>query len=255
MPRSSREDTGREAAPLPDPLGSMDRVRPRRAHEHVAEEIRRRIGLRLVRAGESLPSDRELAEEFGVGRATVQAAIRVLEAERLVVTKRGRHGGTFVLSLHEDELARDYLLARLRRSERAITEALAFRDIVEPHAASMAATERTAEELASIRQAAEQVATVEDDSTFTARDNAFHLSIASAAHNAFVHEAVVQVRLILNDALLARPASPTWQQRTAVEHGAILAAIEAGDGPGAASAMRAHCAWTADNVRALLTDL
>lgn len=238
-----------------DLLGSMDRVRPRRAHEHVAEEIRRRIGLRLVRAGESLPSDREMAEEFGVGRATVQAALRLLEAERLVVTKRGRHGGTFVLSLHDDELARDYLVARLRRSEQAIREVLDFRDVVEPQAAALAARHRTADELEQMRAAAERAAAVEDDATFTARDNAFHLTVAGAAHNAFLREAVVQVRLILNDVLLSRPASPTWQARTAVEHDAILRAIAEQDEAAAAAAMRAHAAWTAENVQAMLDDL
>lgn len=255
-PRSDEPAPGRDlSATRPDLLGSMDRVRPRRAHEHVAEEIRRRIGLRFVRAGESLPSDREMAEEFGVGRATVQQAIRLLEADRLVVTRRGRHGGTFVLSLHEDELARDYLVARLRRSEQAIVEAVEFRAIVEPHAAALAATHRTDDELTSLRQVAESAATVEDDATFTARDNAFHLAIATAARNAFVREAVVQIRLILNDALLARPADPEWQRRTAVEHGAILDAIAEQDAAAAAEAMRAHASWTAENVRAMLADL
>lgn len=236
---------------------SVERMRPMRAHEHVAEEIRRRITLRLVRAGESLPSDRDLADELGVGRATVQAAIRLLEAERLVVTKRGRHGGTFVRSLHDDELARDYLLARLRRSEDAIVQALTFREIVEPHAAALAASVRTPRELELIADAAACAASAEaeDDADFTARDNAFHLAIASASHNSFVHEAVVQVRLILNDALLARPASPVWQERTAVEHGAILRAIEAQDAGAAEAAMRAHAAWTAENVRTVLADL
>ena len=230
-------------------------ARPQRAHENVAAEIRRRIGLRLVRSGESLPPDREMAEEFGVGRSTVQQAIRLLEADRLVVTKRGRHGGTFVVALDEDDLARDYLLARLRRSRQGIIDALVFRDIVEPQAASLAAVNRTDEELETITAAAESAATVEDDATFTARDNAFHLSIASATHNTFVRDAIVEIRLVLNDALLARPASPTWQQRTAIEHGAVLAAIAAQDGPAAAEAMRAHAEWTAENVRALFGDL
>lgn len=259
-----------------------DRIRPLRAHEHVAEEIRRRITLRLVRSGESLPSDRDLAEELGVGRATVQAAIRLLEAERLVVTKRGRHGGTFVLSLADDDLARDYLLARLRNRGDAIAQALTFREIVEPRAAGLAATARTGAELAAIEAAAEvfaaagegaavadglvaQVdvegagpdddAVTREDAAFTARDNAFHLAIASASHNTFVHEAVVQVRLVLNDALLARPASPVWQERTDLEHAAILAAIRAQDAPAAAAAMATHCAWTAENVRAILAEL
>ncbi|MDQ8044397.1 MAG: FCD domain-containing protein [Solirubrobacteraceae bacterium] len=232
-----------------------EHVRPRRAHESVADEIRRRISLRLVKAGESLPSDRELAEEFGVGRATVQAAIRVLEAERLVVTKRGRHGGTFVLSLADDRVARDYLLARLRENEAEIVDAVAFRAIVEPQAAALAAGVRTAEELAEITAAADSVATVEDDATFTARDNAFHLAIAGASHNAMVRDAVVRVRLVLNDVLQARPASPVWQQRTALEHQAILDAITAGDPAAAEAAMRAHVSWTAENVRDLLREL
>ncbi len=253
-------DTDGAGAPVVMPAlagPSLERARLLRAHEHVAEEIRRRITLRLVRAGDSLPSDRDLAEELGVGRATVQAAIRLLEAERLVVTKRGRHGGTFVLSLHDDELARDYLLARLRRSGDAIVQALTFREIVEPHAAALAAVVRTDAELNLITVAAEGAASAEaeDDATFTARDNAFHLAIASASHNSFVHEAVVQVRLILNDALLARPASPVWQERTAVEHDAILQAIATRDPDAAAAAMRTHAAWTADNVRELLADL
>ncbi|MBJ7470483.1 MAG: FadR family transcriptional regulator [Solirubrobacteraceae bacterium] len=254
---SVNADSDAPLAGAPALAGPADRVRPLRAHEHVAEEIRRRITLRLVRAGESLPSDRELAVELGVGRATVQAAIRLLEAERLVTTRRGRHGGTFVLSLHDDALARDYLLARLRQREDAIVQALTFRDIVEPHAASLAAGARTDAELEQIALAAEGAASAapEDDATFTARDNAFHLAIASASHNAFVHEAVVQVRLILNDALLARPASPVWQERTAAEHEAILHAIQEQDPEAAASAMRAHAAWTADNVRELLADL
>lgn len=211
--------------------------------------------MRLVKAGESLPSDRELAEELGVGRATVQAAIRVLEADRLVVTKRGRHGGTFVLSLADDRLAHDYLMARLRENASEIADAIAFRAIVEPQAAALAATQRTGQELAEITAAAESVATVEDDATFTARDNAFHLSIAAASHNALVSDAVVRVRLVLNDVLQARPASPVWQQRTAAEHQAILDGITNGDPEAAERAMRAHTAWTAENVRTMLSEL
>jgi DNA-binding FadR family transcriptional regulator len=243
-----------EGAELADPAGQLGRARLQRAHEHVAQEIRRWIGLRLVGAGESLPSDRELAEVFGVGRATVQAAIRLLEAERLVETKRGRHGGSFVLSLNDDELARDYLLARLRRSEHAIRDALVFREIVEPDAAALAATQHTAEEFLAIQSAAEIAASV-DDAAFTAKDNAFHLAVAAASHNPFVREAIVQVRLILNDALLARPASPLWQERTAVEHGAVLDAIRDRDPERAREAMRAHAAWTAENVRVTLDEL
>ena len=85
----------------PRPMGvanvPFERIDPPRAHEIVAEQIRRHVGLRLIGRGDALPPERELARTFGVGRATVQQALRELEADGLVVSRRGRHGGTFVM--------------------------------------------------------------------------------------------------------------------------------------------------------------
>ena len=77
-------------------------VQQLRAHEYVAEQIRRHIGLRLIQPGEALPSERELASLFGVGRPTIQHALRLLEAGRLVEARRGRltGGGVFDLSFY-----------------------------------------------------------------------------------------------------------------------------------------------------------
>ena len=88
-------------------------IRQQRAHEYVAEQIRRHIGLRLVAPGESLPSERELAAMFGVGRVTVQQALRVLESEHLVESRRGRSGGTFVIKPSDDSEVMDELAMRL----------------------------------------------------------------------------------------------------------------------------------------------
>src|SRR5256885_10996226 len=46
----------------------FERIQQLRAHEYVAEQIRRHISLRLIKPGESLPAERELASMFGVGR-------------------------------------------------------------------------------------------------------------------------------------------------------------------------------------------
>src|SRR2546423_10849648 len=78
-----------------------------RAHEYVAEQIRRHIALRLIEPGESLPSERELTAMFGVGRPTIQHALRLLEAERLVEARRGRSGGTLVSRPLEGDIATD----------------------------------------------------------------------------------------------------------------------------------------------------
>ena len=59
----------------------FERLEQQRAHEYIAEQIRRQIVLRVIPTGQALPPERELARMFGVGRATVQQAIRMLVAD------------------------------------------------------------------------------------------------------------------------------------------------------------------------------
>ena len=226
-----------------------------RAHEYVAEQLRRQIGLHIIPVGGALPSERELSTMFGVGRATVQAAVRLLEAERLVATRRGRHGGTFVVGHAHDTVAKDYLLVRLRRDRERIVQALIFRRSVDMFATQVAAAERTADELAQIALANERALAAGTDTEFMAHDTEFHLAIARASHNEFVYEAVERMRLVLNDAITALPESKMWKRRTAKEHAAILEMIKDGRPAEAAKAMGLHATSTEKSISALLAAL
>ncbi len=253
-PAATRE-AHRGQRPVRSTAASFERIEQLRAHEYVAEQIRRQIALRLIAAGEPLPVERDLAGMFGVGRATVQAAIRLLEAERLVESRRGRNGGTFVTAVESDGIAKDYLLVRLRRERAHIEEALVFRGAVETFAAGLAARVRRASELAQIRSASERAANADADPVFIAQDTEFHLAIARAARNKFVYEAVEVARLVLNDALTALPESKLWHERSTEQHAAIVAAIDRRDPDAAAEAVRGHLATTEQSVRALLKAL
>src|SRR5256885_13158905 len=83
----------------------FERIQQLRAHEYVAEQIRRHISLRLIKPGESLPAERELAVMFGVGRPTIQNALRMLEAGGLVEARRGRSGGAVATPRAQASLA------------------------------------------------------------------------------------------------------------------------------------------------------
>src|SRR5206468_4015826 len=104
--------------------------------------IRRHIALRLVGPGDPLPSERELAAMFGVGRPTIQHALRVLEADRLVEARRGRRGGTFVLEPSEDERVMEELVTRLLRRRDRLEELLGYRRVIDPAVARVAASSR-----------------------------------------------------------------------------------------------------------------
>lgn len=64
-------------------------------YEQITESIRKRTMAGELQPGERLPSEPELAERYGVSRATVREALRVLEKEGVVRSRRGQ--GTFVV--------------------------------------------------------------------------------------------------------------------------------------------------------------
>src|SRR5689334_5941968 len=120
----------------------LGRIEQMKAHEYVAEQLRRQISLRIVPPGRALPSERALVDLFGVGRPTVQQAIKLLEDEGLVERRRGRSGGTFVRLGADGRGSADLLLA-IRRQRDVIEEALDFRGAIEPAAAALAAARAT----------------------------------------------------------------------------------------------------------------
>src|SRR5487761_2467971 len=70
----------------------------RNAFEVTVERLAQSIRLGVLVEGDRLPPERELADKFGVSRVTLREAIRALRDAGLVESRRGRGGGTFVVS-------------------------------------------------------------------------------------------------------------------------------------------------------------
>jgi len=234
----------------------FERLEQQRAHEYVAEQIRRQIVLRLIPSGQALPPERDLAVIFGVGRATVQQAIRLLVQDHMVESRRGRHGGgNFVLGPDENRVGVDVMLARLRRRRDQVEDALAYRRAVEPAVAAMAAEARSKADLRTLAAVNAAAVSAETDVEFMQADTEFHFALAEASRNRLFREAVEKVRLELNDAMIALPESQVWHERSAREHDAILDAVRERDPKSAATAMELHIVHTEQSVEALLSAL
>jgi GntR family transcriptional regulator len=74
--------------------GRMTAPDRRPASERIADELRRAIASGQLAPGAKLPSERELAEQYGTARNTVRQAIRLLSESGLVTAEHGR--GVFV---------------------------------------------------------------------------------------------------------------------------------------------------------------
>src|SRR5271168_3040058 len=68
----------------------------RRAFEVVYDKVRRELAEGVLKVGDKLPAERELAESLGFSRAAVREALRALEATGLVQLQKGVKGGAFI---------------------------------------------------------------------------------------------------------------------------------------------------------------
>jgi GntR family transcriptional repressor for pyruvate dehydrogenase complex len=217
------------------PMPPFDVICSRPVHELVAARLRRHIALGRIEPGAALPPERELARLSGVGRATVQQAVALLEADRLIETRRGRTGGSFVRRPDTDAAT-----AEVRARTADIQAALDFRLVMEPAAAALAARHRRREELAELRRLAEPGS--------LHRHTAFHLALATASRNKYLVDAVENTRLSLLPALRLLSVSNAHD----ADHAGILAAVERRDAAAAEERMRRHAERTARLVRGVL---
>jgi len=235
------------------PPVEFDRIRQIRAHEYVAEQIRRHIALRLVAPGEALPPERELARMFGVGRPTVQHALRLLEANHLVEARRGRLGGTFVLTPGDDAEVMEEYLARLLHRSPDLEDLLEYRRLLEPVTARVAAGSRQEADLETMEQLLTSLAQAATEAEYMRFDTEFHIAVAAATHNRYLTNGIVEIRMELNDALGLLPETDTWHSRLSDEHQAIYAAIEAADPAAAEAAAHVHVRNSNTSIGAVMT--
>ncbi len=120
--------------------------------EQMAETIQALILSGELAGGATLPTEPELAEQFGVSRAVVRDATRILMARGLVEVKHGR--GVFVTQPHNEAFGAALLLA-LRRARATAWDVEQFEQIIFPEVIALAAGTASDEEVATIQQLAE----------------------------------------------------------------------------------------------------
>jgi DNA-binding FadR family transcriptional regulator len=117
--------------------------------EQMAETIKELILSGELEAGDVLPTEPELCEQFGVSRAVVRDATRILMALGLVEVK---HGSGVYVTESQSAAFGEALLIALRRSGASAWDAEQFQQIMIPELIALASTTATDEEIAEIRE-------------------------------------------------------------------------------------------------------
>ncbi len=121
--------------------------------DQVATSIKESILAGDWEPGEVLPTEPELSEQFGVSRAVIRDATRMLAARGLVESQHGR--GVFVTASQTEAFA-DALLLALRRAGASVWDVEQFEQMVIPEVCALASQEASDDEIDHIRQLATQ---------------------------------------------------------------------------------------------------
>jgi GntR family transcriptional repressor for pyruvate dehydrogenase complex len=127
----------------------FQRVSTARVSEAIVEQIRQAIIDGQFQPGDRLPSQRDLAKTFGVGRSALLEAIRILEQSGLLTIRTGGSGGAFVTapSIRQVSDSLDLLFRREGATREELSE---FRIVLESYCCKMAAEKASDDELADI---------------------------------------------------------------------------------------------------------
>ena len=205
-------------------VSGISTVRVPKAGEMVAAHLRRQIVLGELKEGDQLPPESVLMEQFGVSRPTLREAFRILEAEGAITVRRGVRGGARVQVPDVKVAARQAGLVLQYRGA-LLSDVYEVRAILEPAAARMAATRRTAADLTRLEEALERHReAVDDPAASFAADAEFHRLIVELSRS----ETLQVLSAMVTD--IIREGDRSYAETHDVQHEAELVKI----------ALRAH---------------
>jgi DNA-binding FadR family transcriptional regulator len=215
----------------------------RTAAADIASRVGVSVDLGLLQPLERLPRDEELATAFGVAPITIRRALRQLCEEGILVRRRGRGGGTFVVADPPRSTLHRYEVERAPLS-REVWELLDYRLVLESGLAQIAARSASAENVAALRRLVDAMDAAPDWASFRPLDQTFHLTLAGIAASP---RALDELAAVLGKlAKLYFPYPLDYLRESNLEHRAIVDAVAAGDVLATLDAVRRHLATTKD---------
>ena len=219
-------------------------VTPEKLSQAVIRQIEQLILRGILRPGEQLPPERELAERLKVSRPSLRDAIAALQGAGLLTAKPG--AGVYVAEVLGSAFA-PALVELFARHDEAVFDYLSFRRDMEALAAERAAALASDTDLAVVQKVFEKMETAhgkrnpEEEAQLDAQ---FHMAIIEASHNVvMLHMMRSMYELLRGGVFYNRQIM--FKQRTSRaalldQHRAINTALQARNAVQARAAVEAH---------------
>lgn len=205
---------------------------------------------RVWKPGDVIPSEKELAIRFQVGRSTIREAVKSLVVLGVLEARAGE--GSFVREPTSELLSGAFRWGLLL-SEGNIDDFVDVRVLIEVECARRAAANRTDALVAQLEASmVEMSAEPMNHDAFMDSDTHFHLAIAHAAENPIFENVGSTIQSIVRIWYPKTYYIPETKGRTLAEHRAITDAIASGSSDAAGDAMRAHLVAAGQRLRTLV---
>ena len=215
-------------------------VKNQRVSDEILQQIREAVLTGRFQTGDRLPNERTLAEQFAASRTSVREALRGLEQQGVIYTKKGVTGGAFVADLDHRLVSRSFqtLLTLRKISINHIAEA---RLIFEPQAARLAALRATRQDLEELEEVIETMNNaVESGKSPKSFDLKFHKLVARAADNPILEMLADSMLEVASQVITELHPSMEVLRHVVRRHQEVFEAIKSKDGDLAFSLMSQH---------------
>ncbi len=216
-----------------DPISKQNPAYPSKYYEKIIVAISDMIAQGILKPGDMLPSERELAEQFQLSRVPVREALKILEFLGMVSYVPGK--GIFVRKLEISSLLSKIFFG-LSVTPDTIRQLFAIRLLIEPYAAGQAALYAIPEELEKIRGALEEA----NGTSVVNYSLDFHTAVISASHNSLLLEIYTFLYSLLNLVRKRSKIENRYKTDPLRFHSEIYNCICAKDSEGAQRLMREH---------------
>ena len=226
--------------------------------EKISQSVVRQIELLILRGilrpGERLPAEREMAEKMGVSRPSVRDAIAELQERGLLVSRAG--SGIFVADVLGSAFS-DALVKLFSSHEEALFDYISFRRDMEGLAAERAArlgSDTDLQVVDTVFKKMEAAHSKRNPSDEARLDAEFHMAIIEASHNVvMLHMLRTMFQMLREGVFYNRQVM--FKQRTTRDmildqHRAINEALQARDPVAARAAVETHLGFVEQALRA-----
>ncbi|WP_304615394.1 FadR/GntR family transcriptional regulator [Paracoccus sp. (in: a-proteobacteria)] len=232
----------------------FEKIDAAKLSQEVTRQIEWLILQGVLRPGQRLPGERDLAARMGVSRPSLREALAAMQADGLLVSRP--NAGIFVAEVLGSAFS-PALVRLIARHPRAAGDFLRFRKDLEGLAAERAATEAGQADLDLLDRIVTDMRhahAVANPEAEAALDADFHMAIVEASHNIIaLHMMRAMQDLLRQGMLFNRPrifARGDLRDRILDQHEAINAALQARDGPLARRTLESHLDCVAEALEA-----